>query len=179
MNKAREFWVDPESMDDQVGIYDTFDKHPGQGPLQWQDSLIHVIEKSAYDKAVADLDALQAKYSQAMTDWSADAIKKTQRIVELEAEVTRLREKYDFQQLIKRDEEQKAEIARLREALDSILAPFDCMNCEMSGAYERKICSEHIEDNQRVAEEALNFKPKTATSADLGPKTKTAVKGGG
>lgn len=125
----------------------------------------------------SDLDALQAKYSQAMTDWSADAIKKTQRIVELEAEVTRLREKYDFQQLIKRDEEQKAEIARLREALDSILAPFDCMNCEMSGAYERKICSEHIEDNQRVAEEALNFKPKTATSADLKPKTD--IEGGG
>lgn len=71
----------------------------------------------------------------------------------------------------------RCEVKRFREALDSILAPFDCMNCEMSGAYERKICSEHIEDNQRVAEEALNFKPKTATSADLKPKTD--IEGGG
>lgn len=165
MNKAREFWVDPESMDDQVGIYDTFDKHPGQGPLQWQDSLIHVIEKSAYDKAVADLDALQAKYSQAMTDWSADAIKKTQRIVEMEFELSRLREKYDFQQLVKRDEEQKAEIARLRELLGTVL-----MHLKYPGQYE---------DDAVIAEidKALNLKPETATSADMRPKND--IEGGG
>lgn len=53
--KPREFYVDPESLDDECGVHDAFDKHPGQGPLQWQASLVHVIEKSAFDKAVKAL----------------------------------------------------------------------------------------------------------------------------
>lgn len=53
--KPREFWVDPESMDDEVGIYDTFDKHPGQGPIQWQASLIHVIEATPLTRNAREL----------------------------------------------------------------------------------------------------------------------------
>lgn len=52
----RVWWVDPESMDDEVGIYDTFDKHPGQGPLQWQASLIKVVPASELERVKGLLD---------------------------------------------------------------------------------------------------------------------------
>lgn len=45
----REWWIEPEPWDyGTTNSFDAFDKHPGQGPLQWQASLIHVIEHSAY-----------------------------------------------------------------------------------------------------------------------------------
>lgn len=44
--KVREFWIDPDSDDDDMSTFIAFRRHPRQGPLQWQESLIHVIEYS-------------------------------------------------------------------------------------------------------------------------------------
>lgn len=50
MNKVRprEFWIDPNEWDEGCGVHDAFKSHPKQGPLQWQESLIHVVEMKTY-----------------------------------------------------------------------------------------------------------------------------------
>lgn len=56
VKKPREFWVDLDDEGDlEIYCGAVFENHPRQGPLQWQASLIHVIEKSAFDKAVEAL----------------------------------------------------------------------------------------------------------------------------
>ena len=59
--EPREFWVDPveDGEDGYIQVYQALSKHPKQGPLQWQTSLIHVIEKSAYDALKAENERLQ------------------------------------------------------------------------------------------------------------------------
>lgn len=49
---AREFWIAPDEPDSpgDIRFGDALIEHPRQGPLEFQSSLIHVIEKSAYDK---------------------------------------------------------------------------------------------------------------------------------
>ena len=63
-SKLREFWVDPRPYDEdhENGVHDAIKKHPRQGPLQWQESLIHVIEHSAY----AELKAQNEKLVEAL-----------------------------------------------------------------------------------------------------------------
>lgn len=46
MSKAREFWIDPDSDDDDMSTFIAFRRHPRQGDLEWQESLVHVIERS-------------------------------------------------------------------------------------------------------------------------------------
>lgn len=56
--KPREFWIAPNTEEEMEEFYweeateiyfgDALTAHPGQGPLQWQASLIHVIEYDAY-----------------------------------------------------------------------------------------------------------------------------------
>jgi len=53
MSDPREFWIDREPCDedeDMPNVFDAFSEYPGQGPLQWQANLIHVIEYRAYLK---------------------------------------------------------------------------------------------------------------------------------
>jgi hypothetical protein len=49
--RPREFWIDPtdDAGEEDLFFGDALKEHPRQGPLQWQDSLIRVIEYSAYD----------------------------------------------------------------------------------------------------------------------------------
>ena len=60
--KAREFWIDPdENWDDaEITVGIALKEHPRQGPLQWQSSLIHVIECSAYEKLKKRVEELEA-----------------------------------------------------------------------------------------------------------------------
>ena len=59
--KAREFWIDPdEDWDDEITVGLALKEHPRQGPLQWQSSLIHVIECSAYEKLQKRVEWLEA-----------------------------------------------------------------------------------------------------------------------
>ena len=44
--KVREFWIDPDSDDDDMSTFIAFRRHPRQGDLEWQESLVHVIERS-------------------------------------------------------------------------------------------------------------------------------------
>ena len=46
--KVREFWIDPtdDAGEEDLFFGDVLKEHPRQGPLQWQESLIHVIEYS-------------------------------------------------------------------------------------------------------------------------------------
>ncbi len=68
-NRPREWWIDPEPCDeDMPSVVDAFSEHPGQGPLQWQASLLHVVEKSAYDALKAELE--QAKAQLNNMSWS-------------------------------------------------------------------------------------------------------------
>lgn len=61
--KLREFWIDPtpdnaEELANELdtAIYIAMDKHPRQGPLQWQSNLINVREVSPeLDKAIEGL----------------------------------------------------------------------------------------------------------------------------
>ncbi len=48
--EPREFWIDPtdDAGEEDLFFGDALKEHPRQGPLQWQDSLIRVIEHSAY-----------------------------------------------------------------------------------------------------------------------------------
>lgn len=52
--KVREFWIDPDISEDliegELPVFMALPEKPIQGPLQWQASLIHVIEKSAYEE---------------------------------------------------------------------------------------------------------------------------------
>ena len=53
----REWWIDPEDNNPQenyAGI--AMHIHPRQGHILWQSSLIHVIEKSAYDQVCKERD---------------------------------------------------------------------------------------------------------------------------
>lgn len=43
----------------------------------------------------------------------------------------------------------------LLKALKSIVSPFDCLNCEMSGSYEGKICREHLDEVINIAKAAI------------------------
>lgn len=43
----------------------------------------------------------------------------------------------------------------LYEALEKIAMPFDCINCEMSGAYENKICADHLNEVIEIARDAI------------------------
>ena len=61
--KFRQWWVDPSDELEQDAmdlppVYMALHEHPGQGPLLWQASLIHVIDYAAYKIAV---DALKAE----------------------------------------------------------------------------------------------------------------------
>ena len=57
--KPREFWVVPyKSAESDDECLDAFSEHPGQGPLQWQQSLVHVIEKSAYTELLEQAEVL-------------------------------------------------------------------------------------------------------------------------
>ena len=46
--------------------------------------------------------------------------------------------------------------ADMLKALKSIVMPFDCLNCEMSGAYEGKICREHLDEVINIAKAAIS-----------------------
>lgn len=61
--RPREFWIDPtpdntEELADELdtAVYIAMDKHPGQGPLQWQSALIKVIEYSAVQRLEKELE---------------------------------------------------------------------------------------------------------------------------
>lgn len=88
MSKATKFWVDPGTYEpeDMGECLCSFKEHPGQGPLQWQASLIHVIEKSAYDKAVKCLKEISKETYEA-NPWTvvktANAIKAENTLKEL------------------------------------------------------------------------------------------------
>lgn len=57
--KWRGFWIDIEhdGYDDFFGC--VLLEHPRQGPLKWQESLIHVVEKAALDAAEARIAELE------------------------------------------------------------------------------------------------------------------------
>lgn len=57
MSEPREFWVDPLPCDEDIqDVFDAFLEHPRQGPLQWQGSLVRVIEYAAYAKLKSRLE---------------------------------------------------------------------------------------------------------------------------
>jgi hypothetical protein len=60
--KPREFWIDPEPNPDEENTYfgDAFTEHPGQGPLNWQSSFVHVIEYSALEAAQKETAKIKA-----------------------------------------------------------------------------------------------------------------------
>ena len=86
----RRWWIDPcRHPDSEHDFYfgDALSHHPRQGPLQWQSSLIEVIEASAYDALAAELSrekkkveklreqrnrAYEAIYSGEAGEWACD-----------------------------------------------------------------------------------------------------------
>ncbi len=81
--ESREFWLCGEPNEHDVGIW--YDRHPGVGAVSGKEfHRHHVIEKSAYDSVVKQLEACKVAYDLA------------------KAEINRLHEKYDHQLLVRR-----------------------------------------------------------------------------
>lgn len=58
--EPRQFWIDmSEEHDGDLPL--AFREHPQQGPLQWQSSLLHVIEYSAYQSLQSKLAEAEAE----------------------------------------------------------------------------------------------------------------------
>ena len=95
--KVREFWIDPDSDDDDMSTFIAFRRHPRQGDLEWQESLIRVIEHSAYLELQKENEHLIEQCNM----WGRDA--KQSHI--------------DAKRFQKENEELKARIGKLREAL--------------------------------------------------------------
>ncbi len=49
MKKFKEFWIDPDRLDYDCHVHDAYERHPKQGPLFWQQSLIKVIEYKGFE----------------------------------------------------------------------------------------------------------------------------------
>lgn len=75
-SKPREWWIDPTDELEQDAmdcppVFMALQEHPGQGPLQWQSSLIQVIERSAYDELMAEAMKLRTALEEAAEAYEA------------------------------------------------------------------------------------------------------------
>lgn len=65
--EPREFWIDlSDEHDGDLPL--AFIEHPQQGPLQWQSSLVHVIEYSAYQSLKSKLAEAEAEIVEFVTN---------------------------------------------------------------------------------------------------------------
>lgn len=77
MEKIKDWWIDPGTLGQDIGdelgvvVYMAMDKHPGQGPLEWQVGLIHVIDATGMpskEEIRKALELIQRGFSTADTD---------------------------------------------------------------------------------------------------------------
>lgn len=66
MGKPKTYWIDPNPEDTnecEIQCFQAMSAHPNQGPLQWQTSLIPVIEYYAFQKLQAENEQLKKNLS--------------------------------------------------------------------------------------------------------------------
>lgn len=73
-SEAREFWIDISDCEDDDALPSiAYEEHPKQGPLPWQEKLVHVIQFSAHQDLKAKherlLEALIEKTKRSNYEW--------------------------------------------------------------------------------------------------------------